>query len=564
MNAPFRNPFIRTALLAGAMTTAYFIGRAHEADLAAAAYAKQTKTRQEQWRLAHTPLALAAIKNLSLEERSRLQLNTVKLGSSTLAMDRGGNFYVDGEDLGKLAKLDPNQALALLAKLPHGKMTSEAYQSFFKQWIAADPDATALITTTATELPQGPEKTSALSAVAVAWAQQDPKAALDWASGLDEANASALGNTLAYVSGSQPALAAQYIQDITNADERNKLILHIAQSWGNANWNTLDRTDTSATLDWLDQVATGATYDAAVNSVFWSYGYINPAAGAALVDKINDPQDRSGAIKTLSLDWAVSKPGAVLDWLQTLPDDDSAIRGTMLATTFTTWSKKNPDAATSYVEGITDPQLFTTLAPALAPAMAKDDPQAALNWVNGFPDSAAKTQAISGVLATMAVNDFTDAWNYAANLPTGTARDGAMDSLVSTLSGTNPAQAATLLGQLGSDAAVLSATTTLAFNWAKSDPAGLSTWINTQPAGNLRDTAVEQYVSIQVGRDPAAAVALANTIADDATRMAYVKDSVLQMAKKDLAAATQAVQTANIAEAQRQNILLLLSQAPGK
>src|SRR5579862_3035396 len=111
MNAPFRNRFIRTALLAGAMTTAYFIGLAREAEQADVAEAQQIKTRQEQWRLAHTPQALASIKNMSADLRDLLQLNSGKLGNSTLAMDRLGNFYIDGEDLSKLAKLDPKLAL---------------------------------------------------------------------------------------------------------------------------------------------------------------------------------------------------------------------------------------------------------------------------------------------------------------------------------------------------------------------------------------------------------------------------------------------------------------------
>jgi len=551
MKAPFRNPFIRMGLLILAMVTAFLLGRLHGAAQFDTANQKPVEAKRPK-----TPLELASIKNLTPEQRK--QLNSIKLGNVTLSRDQMGRFYVDGEDLSMLAMTDPKEALALLAKLPHGAMTSDAYRSVFNKW-ASNPQTTALAAAAAAELPQSPDKTSALIGVADAWVSQDPKAALDWASGLVGVNGSAFREALVATSQMDPALAAQYVGMLPKATARNDVILTIAQSWANGS-----KGDPGATLDWLDQVATGTTYDRAVQSIFFNFARTDPSTGAALVDKLIDPVDRSTAISQLSQSWSRNDPGATLDWLQTLPSTDSVASAAALSSVLTNWSKRDLQSAVNYVDGVTDPAVFQTVAPLLAPAMARQDPQAALSWVNGFPDSAAKSQAISGVLTTMAATDFSGAWNYASNLPTGAGRDGAMDSLVSTLSSRDPAQAAALLGQLGSDAAVLSATTTVASNWAQRDPAGLTAWINTQPTGDLRDAAVVQYVSNQAAKDPAAAFAMANTIANQTTRTTYVKSAIVQMAKKDMTAATQAIQTANIQDAQRQNILMTITQVPGK
>jgi hypothetical protein len=564
MKAAFRHRFIRVGLPAMAMVTAYFLGQLRGVEQVNAAADQEEKARLAQYHRTHTPLALASIKNLSPDALLGLRMNSVKLGSHTVSLGAQGRYYVDGEDLGKLAKLDPRQALALLAALPHGKMTSEAYRYFFQQWSDLGPEETAKAVAAAAELPQGPEKIGVVTGLAVVWAKQDPAGALDWVAGLGDANVPALVNTLALVSNTQPALAAQYVQKIADTELRNKAILDIAARWGQANWNTLERTDTAATLAWLDQVATGAVYDQAVDKIFWSYGYMQPREGAALVNQLTDPKDRSIAIATLSIDWATGHPGDALDWLRTLPDSDSAARDPALKAALALWSKKNPDAASAYLTGLNDPALFTTLAPTIAPDLARRDPQVALNWVNGFPDSPEKTQAVSGVLATMAATDFDGAWNYAANLPPGPGRDGAMDSILSTLSRTDAAQAAARLDQLDSAAAQESASATVTAYWARQNPAALAEWIGTQPAGVVRDEAIAQYLDVQIAKNTTTALALVNTLSNEAMRGAGIRSVVLVLAKSDLPAARQAVQTANLTEAQRQSLLILLSQSSGK
>ncbi len=564
MNALFRNPFIRSALLAAAMGTAYLIGQSLTPVNLDETGGRQYKVKKVGPRRPQTALEMASIKNQPAEMQSMRQMTTFKFGNTALSMDQMGRFYIGDTELMMLMWQDPKQALDLMAKLPHGELTSTMYRSAFQEWAASNPANGAKAAEAAATLPSGPERLSAEIGLADGWANHDPKSALDWAAALPEADNAALKETITAASQKDPALAAQYVDKLTDASVRNKTILALADNWGNGYWANRNIQDPGATLDWLDQVATGATYDKAVQSIFTQFARNDPATGASIVGKLTDPIDRKSIIAQLSQSWGAHDPSAALAWVQSLPASDAIAQSAAMTSIVSSWSKTDLPAAAAFVQTATDPNVFLTVAPTLAPAMAKEDPQAALTWVNGFPDSPAKAQAVSGVLATVAATDFSSAWNYATALPAGLSRDGAMDSLVSTLSKSNPAQAASLLSQLGSDAATLSATQSVATNWAAKDPAALTAWISAQAAGPVRDTAVVQFVKAQATNDPAAAFALANTIADQPDRATQVKAAVLEMAKKDLPAATQAAQAADLTNSQRQNLLILLSQAPGK
>jgi hypothetical protein len=573
-------------VLVGALVTAYWLGRWHgtaqtdEANQAEVAAMQKARARVAAAKLAEakrpkTALELASIKNEPPD--TMRQMTSHKLGNVTLSEDQMGNFYIDDTDLG-LLMMDGGweTALALIAKLPKGDLTSQVYRTVYLSMAGGNPANGPKAAALAAALPPGPDRTSALIGVVDGWVGSMnsheggvpddvniPKEMLDWASGLSAADSSVFKEALISVSQKDPALAAQYVGNLQDASARDAAILTIAQNWGNGYWANRGIQDPAATLDWLNQVATGTTYDKATQAIFSNFNSKDPALGATLVDKLTDPIDRNAAITQLSKTWGGQDPAAALNWLQSLPAADSVASNASITSLVSTWANKDFAAATAYVN-TADPAVFNAVAPVLAPAMAKTDPQAALNWVNQFPDSAMKAQAISGVLATVAATDFTSAWGYATSMPAGTGRDGAMDSLVSTLSATDPAQAATYLGQLGSGAAAVSATNSLAANWASKDPAGLTTWINAQPAGDVRDAAVVQFVKVQSAKDPAAAVALANTITDQPTRATQVKTAVLALAKTDVNAATNAAQSADLNDAQRQKLLILLSQGAAK
>ncbi len=450
------------------------------------------------------------------------------------------------------ASRDPQLALKELAKLPLGPQTPEEYAAVFDGW-ASDPGAAAAAAAAAAAIPIGESRARALRAVSDEWSREDPKAALDWASALPSTDSVALKQALIEAAAQQPALAAQYLGDLQDASGRAAAISAIAAG--------MAKTDPGAALDWLDQTATGAAYDNSVKSILASSARSDPAAAAMLLNKITDPGDRQAVIASLAGTWGKANPQAALAWAQTLPDADATSRSAALSSIVASWSKSDPAAALAFVQNSPDPTAYLAAAPTLAQVMAQTDPQAALAWANSLPAGAAKDQALSNVLVHLAQGgNFTDAWNTASGLPAGPGRDLAMSNVIAALSSSDPAKAASLLGQMDLGGANLTAVQTIATAWIQQDAQAATQWINGLPTGNQRDAAATQLVMAEIPTRPADAMALANSISGQKARVSAVLHVIKSWGKADPTAALAAAQTANVPADRRATIVQSIIQ----
>ncbi len=391
-----------------------------------------------------------------------------------------------------LAK-DPKGGLEKLAKLPTGAKTQEMYRDAFATWArnSADaPDAAAA----ALALPAGLERTAALKGLTEGWAESDAKASLDWATSLLASEPNLLEQAMIAVGSQnndswQPALAAQYLDKLPDASARNQAIKIIGTYWGNGFYTGGEGTGPADALAWLDQVATGETYDSTVTAIFSGLGQVNPIAAANLIDKVTEPDVRSAVLTRLLTYWSAN-PEAALSWAQNLPDTDQAERDQALPLIINNMAESDPVAAAAFVQNSPNPAIFQQNIASIAQNFASVDPQAALAWTNSLPDGDVKNKALSSVLVSMSASDFTAAWNDAANLTDTETATTILGNLVGNLAKKNPAQAAAQLGQLPTEAAQISATSSIASTWALADSAGFSAWVNTLPPGSQHDAAV--------------------------------------------------------------------------
>jgi len=150
--------------------------------------------------------------------------------------------------------------------------------------------------------------------------------------------------------------------------------------------------------------------------------------------------------------------------------------------------QNSPDAAKLLPWVVTNPEV-----------MDKVDPQTALNWISSLPESKTKDNALNAELTHMAESDFSGAWSYAATLPPGTAYyidvDGTatgtiQDFLISTLATQDPAKAVSMIAQMPTEAAQLSATGAVASRWVVEDMPGFVQWVNSLPPGQQHDAAI--------------------------------------------------------------------------
>ena len=469
-----------------------------------------------------------------------------------------------GEALGILAATDPQQAFDLLAKLAPGDFDARTtYSLLFDAWASVHPaDAAAA----ALSLPLGFNRTMAIGAVADEWARTDAKGAIQWAQSLGSTEVGRLNQSLldyviqtairaSSMNGTlDPQVATTELNLITNLSERNSVISTLAQTLGTGlNGNRV------AAMDWLNQNATGLTYDKAVNQIFSNFN--NPATLPAALNEVTDPGARAGAISALATRWADINANDALAWAQSLPESDGAARTGALNTILTTLANTDPATAAAFLKNVPDPGDFSSTVSAIVQRLASTDPQAALEMANTLPDDATKGKAINSVLVKMAATDFASAWNYAGSLPDGTIRDTAIVGLVSENAAQNPAQAASLLDQIPPGTAQTSAVDALAKTWLKQDPQAFTNWLTGMPTGSERDEAIGQMVSsTQTAKNPAAVLAWANTISDPQIQAKQIESVLTTWMKSDSIAALNAAQTVNLPDAQKTALIQKLTQ----
>ncbi|MFN0128021.1 MAG: hypothetical protein ACKV19_15180 [Verrucomicrobiales bacterium] len=76
------------------------------------------------------------------------------------------------------------------------------------------------------------------------------------------------------------------------------------------------------------------------------------------------------------------------------------------------------------------------------------------------------------------------------------------------------------------------------WNWTKQDPVAASTWLQAQPAGPARDSAIGGLALATFDNDPAGAVTWATQLADDRTRTQAITLGLTEWLKRDPSAAS--------------------------
>jgi hypothetical protein len=228
-----------------------------------------------------------------------------------------------GRIYGLWLETQTQQGLAALAQLPDGKQTQAYYLQAFQTWAEGNPAFPPLAAAAALSLPPGPDQEQALDGVATSWAQvYDPQAVLNWASGLQPANPAALYFAVVEASAKAPNLAAQYVNQLTDTSAQSTAIQNISVN--------MTKTDPTATLAWLDQVATGETYDNSVAKLISTVVVKNSTLASTLMSQVTKPGVSDAVSATLAgSNWARVFPRDAAAWLKTLPESparDAAIQ----------------------------------------------------------------------------------------------------------------------------------------------------------------------------------------------------------------------------------------------
>jgi len=460
--------------------------------------------------------------------------------------------------LKNLIDQDPSAALAALRNQTGEQMAEYMYKDVFSEWANYDPSAA---TAAALKLPPSYAQDQALRGVATAWAEQDPAGALAWANALPvgQQKTDAINSVIVAMSEQDPNSAANDILQFPNSSNRDNLIIGVANQWA--------QSDPTGLLTWADKNLTGWAFDHTAQIALRQLGQTDPAAATAALAQISDPNVVSQVTPELAIDFAGENVQAAMQWAQSLPADNMAVRNSAFSNVLRIWSNNDPAGAASYIQQnlSTDPS-FSTLATQVVNTWGSYEPQAALTWAQNLPPGSAQNSAMGAAITTLAHSDPQTAWNDAQQL-SGSDIGQVQANVISAWANQEPVQAAAALQSLTPGDNLNTATTDVAKSWLNKDPAAATQWIGTLPEGSARDSAVTQLIATISKNDPAAAFNWAASIGNGTTRNTQVVKLAGQWSSINPAAAAAAAQNAlgnlsNLTPAQQTALQKVIDKAP--
>ncbi|MEP4079678.1 hypothetical protein [Haloferula sp.] len=230
------------------------------------------------------------------------------------------------------------------------------------------------------------------------------------------------------------------------------------------------------------------------------------------------------------------------------------------------WAKLDPQAALSWAQGLDGRDQNAALVSVLG-EMATKDPAEAAGIASGL-DEDSRNRAYSEIAEQWALADYDSAEGW-INTLSGEDKEDAMAAAIGVLAKTDPQAAAAKISMMSSGNEKERAVRDVAQSWAREAPADAAAWvvaeggedgedgmrsvmatwaaqdsvasldfIESQPQGEIRDSATQAYLWTNRSMEPADSTILAETITDERDRSRAIGMIAGQWMRNDESAAT--------------------------
>jgi hypothetical protein len=450
--------------------------------------------------------------------------------------------------LANMTNNDPQKALAFFLKLSTSQQDVRLVSPIFVNWAARDPVAAA---SAALNMPATANRFVALESALKGWAQKDPQAALNWAATLPSGSVrnSALSFAVANLARQNPQIAIAFVNSLPHAADRNDLSIALAAAWG--------QNDPEAALAWVEDFPSSPAHDAAIEGMLNLLSQTDPKLASSKLELISDPAVRNAALGEIAANWGMIDSAGALSWLSTLPSGGAQGEPVSQAARQLVymWTLSDPASMaqflTSQLSGV---PYFQILSSSLVTTWESADPEGANAWVESLPAGPVKEWVVHIQAVEMAN---IKGWQLALSLPPGSNRNQSINLLIQRWPASDAAAAAPAFLETLADnpAQQASAVGSAVSAWLTQDEQAASQWVSSLPPSQARDAGATQIVTQALKNDPTTAFNWASSIGNAAQRNTQISRVINQWATKDPAAATAAVQTANVTDAQRTNLL---------
>jgi len=247
-----------------------------------------------------------------------------------------------------------------------------------------------------------------------------------------------------------------------------------------------------------------------------------------------------GGASTIASEWARQDPTAAFAWAGTLTGSE---KGSAMSSVIGEIASSDPKKAAGMVAGM-DADSQGKAYDDIARKWGTQNFTEAEAWVRSLPADQ-QTAAMASAISGLSKDNPQLAAEKLAALPAGDDRNSAVASLTQNWSRQDPAAAAAWLLKQNDPAAASGAMREVMPNWVSQDPTAALSFVNAQPAGEVRDSAVSSYIMGNSKSAPSDLVTLAATITDENSRNRTVGMATMRWMQEDPTAAAAYVQSSD-------------------
>ncbi len=315
--------------------------------------------------------------------------------------------------LTRWSELAHEEAFAHIAKLPEGRLKSDALRIATANFVRKDPARAAAA---AANLSAGVARNDTLTLIADLWAQADVKAALAWADKLPEgfAKESAL-KAIGYVwVRLDPVAATALVEKLPASSAKDDLVANVAHGWA-----PIDR---KAALAWVDRLPASPGKESARISLAESWANQNPGDAAAYVATLPSGDVRAQAAAAVASIWAKQSPRPAVEWAWR--NEDPNVRERALEAALEVWAPIDPAGAGEWIASLPAGTPRDATIVAYVNSVVMYAPDLAAGLARQIAERNARTRAIEQCLARWEEVDATAAHDlrdeYARSVATAT------------------------------------------------------------------------------------------------------------------------------------------------
>ena len=302
----------------------------------------------------------------------------------------------------RIASKDPDKAIKLLEKIPSENDQNEALKRIGNAWAESDPKAAL---DWANQQTDPKVKSEILKGVIDGMAQKDPNSALELAQSLPaNEREGRIDYILTVLSESDPEGAVSYAMNLPSNKSTNMTISRLAGQWISSDpqgalgfygsltdpklkeqvagtmIDNLSKDDLAKSLDLLDTMPPGFFQNQALSRIGRNWAQTDQKAALDWANVQTDPEVKSEILGGVILGMSVKDPNSAFQLVQSLPAGNS--RNRIIITSLGSMAQSDPQSAISLASGIAEAHDRFMAQANVVRSWKRRDPTAANQWVN--------------------------------------------------------------------------------------------------------------------------------------------------------------------------------------